>query len=225
MTALTSLIAPTWSVLIGSVCHGMSDAAQRLLISCFMRTAIIWVTCTPLKPPGRGSGELMWAAATLTWTVKCDVCCFIRARGRISKDTYSCLLLRLNEVHLNSSENRPQEGDGRVTPPYETALLKQATQNDFAVGRLRLWPAGPGCQTAPRRCRRCLRLQPDRPQWPGSHSSPPWSQWWRPAAWCHWLTAWCDHMSESHTHTHIIQLLTSKMVHLFTCNSKRRSLK
>lgn len=38
---------------MGSVCRGMTDAAQRLLISCCMRTAIIWVTCTLLKPPGR----------------------------------------------------------------------------------------------------------------------------------------------------------------------------
>lgn len=71
--ALTSLIALTWSVLMGSVFHGMSDAAQRLLILCFIRRDIIWVTCSLLKPPDRGSDELKKQAAVLT----CDLCCFI----------------------------------------------------------------------------------------------------------------------------------------------------
>lgn len=62
-----------------------------------------------------------------------------------------------------------------------------------------LWPAGPGCQTAPRTRRRCRRPPPGRPRTPGNRSNPPWSLWWKPCAWCRWPTVWCGHTSDTHT--------------------------
>lgn len=94
-----------------------------------------------------------------------------------------------------------------------TKYINKVSQRHFAVGRLRLWPAGPGCQTAPRRCRPCRRPRPDRQQWPGSRSSPPWSRWWRPSAWCRWLTAWCDRMSASHKDLPVITKQHARFVH------------
>jgi len=161
--------------LMGSDCYGINDAAQRLLISCFIKMAVIWVTCTLLSIQAAAVTDCSNAHGNS----KDSLCCFVRTKGM--------------NVYGGSNEAMQQNYKPGDPETFKHSLWCRR-------GLKSVWPAGHECQTAPRRCRRCRHLQPDPPQWPGSRSSPPWSQWWKPAAWCHWLTAWCGHMSSSHAH-------------------------